>query len=244
MLSIVDGITDPKIIAEHFVKHFSKACSNNSEAAAARLKNKYEQMRASYCGQSVGEPFLFDAELVENVIANMKRGKAAGLDGISAEHLQYSHYILSVVLSKLFNMMILISYVPASFGQSYTVPLLKNSNSAYSKSITVNDFRGISISPVISKVFEHCILDRYARYFCTSDNQFGFKKEHGCSHAVYTLRCVVDSYLASGSTINLCALDLTKAFDKMNHQGLFIKLKERGLPEKVLLLLDKKPSYR
>jgi len=35
-------------------------------------------------------------------------------------------------------MMILISYVPASFGQSYTVPLLKNSNSAYSKSITVN----------------------------------------------------------------------------------------------------------
>jgi len=51
----------------------------------------------------------------------------------------------------------------------------------------VNDFRGISISPVISEVFEHCILDRYARYFRTSDNQFGFKKEHGCSHAIYTL---------------------------------------------------------
>lgn len=75
-------------------------------------------MRASYCGQSVGEPFRFDAELVENVIANMKRGKAADLDGISAEHLQYSHCILSVVLSKLFNMMILISYVPASFGHA------------------------------------------------------------------------------------------------------------------------------
>jgi len=66
----------------------------------------------------------------------------------------------------------------------------------------------------IMLVFEHCILDRYARYFCTSDNQFGFKKEHGCSHAVYALRCVVDSYLAYGSTINLCALDLTKAFNK------------------------------
>ena len=197
-------------------------------------------MRAAYCGRSVSESSRFDAELVENVIANMNRGKAAGLDGISAEHLQYSHDILSVVLSKLFNMMILINYVPASFGQSYTVPLLKNSNFAYSKSITVNDFRGISISPVISKVFEHCILDRYARYFRTSDNQFGFKKEHGCSHAIYyTLRCVVDSYLASGSTVNMCALDLTKAFDKMNHQGLLIKLMERGLPVKVLLLLEK-----
>jgi len=42
MINIVDGITDPKVIAEHFVSHFSKACSNNSEAAAARLKKKYE----------------------------------------------------------------------------------------------------------------------------------------------------------------------------------------------------------
>jgi len=92
--------------------------------------------------------------------------------------------------------------------------------------------------PVISKVLEHCILDRYARYLWTSDNQFGFKKEHGCSHAIYTLRCAVDSYLASGSTINVCALDLTKAFDKMNHHGLFVKLMEGGIPENVLRLLE------
>jgi hypothetical protein len=33
------------------------------------------------------------------------------------------------------------------------------------KPLTVDDFRGISISPVISKVFEKCILDRYQRFF-------------------------------------------------------------------------------
>jgi len=37
------------------------------------------------------------------------------------------------------------------------------------KSITVNDFRGITISPVISKVFEHCIFDRYGVFFNSSD---------------------------------------------------------------------------
>jgi len=31
----------------------------------------------------------------------------------------------------------------------------------YSKTVTVSDFRGIPISPVISKVFEHCMLERY-----------------------------------------------------------------------------------
>ena len=57
--------------------------------------------------------------------------------------------------------MVKLGHVPARFGQSYTVPLLKTGSSAYGKSVIVNDFRGISIIPVISKVFEHCILDRY-----------------------------------------------------------------------------------
>jgi len=67
-------------------------------------------------------------------------------------------------------------YVPDGFGLSYTVPLPKINNASLSKSLTVDDFRGISISPVLSKVFEKCILDRYQRFFETSDNQFGFKK--------------------------------------------------------------------
>ena len=55
------------------------------------------------------------------------------------------------------------------------------------KFVTVDDFRGISISPVVSKVFEHCILARYEKFFTTSDNQFGFKKRSGCrpAHALY-----------------------------------------------------------
>ena len=53
-------------------------------------------------------------------------------------------------------------------GLSYTVPLLKNSNCNLNKSLTVNDFRGISISQVISKVLERCVLDRYQDFLVTS----------------------------------------------------------------------------
>jgi len=55
----------------------------------------------------------------------------------------------------LINITMRIGYVPLRFGQSYTVQILKNSDSVYSKSVTVDDFRGISISPAISKVFEY-----------------------------------------------------------------------------------------
>ena len=45
-----------------------------------------------------------------------------------------------------------------------------------SKSLSYDDFRGIAISPIISKVFEYCFLDRFGSLLASLDNQFGFKK--------------------------------------------------------------------
>jgi len=72
---------------------------------------------------------------------------------------------------------------------------------------------------------EHCILHRFANYLTSSDNQFGFKKKMGCVQAISSMK----RYAMSGSTVNICALDLTKTFDKMNHHGLFIKLMKRNI---------------
>ena len=66
----------------------------------------------------------------------------------------------------------------------------------------------------------------------------GFKKGSGCRDAIFSLRSVVDHFTERNSTVNLCALDLTKAFDKMNHQGLFIRLMEKNIPYQILLILE------
>ena len=47
--------------------------------------------------------------------------------------------------------------IPEAFGYSYTVPLCKLQGH-YGKDVTTEDFRGIAISSVISKVFEHCVF--------------------------------------------------------------------------------------
>ena len=44
------------------------------------------------------------------------------------------------------------------------------------KAVCCDDFRGIAISPMLSKVFEHSILQQLQSYIVTSDNQFGFKR--------------------------------------------------------------------
>ena len=124
---------------------------------------------------------------------------------------------------------------PIVFGASYIVPIPKCDGRK--KSLQVDDFRGISISLVISKLFELCVLDLYDDYFETSDYQFGFKKNHGGSHIIFCVRSVIDHYVSNGSTINVCSLDLSKAFDKMNHYSLLIKLMERKFPIEILVIL-------
>ena len=134
--------------------------------------------------------------------------------------------------------MIKFNFVPSGFGSSYTIPIPKNSFAHFNKTVSTDDFRGISISAVISKVFEKCILDRYSRFLETSDSQFGFKKGLGCSHAIFTVRNIVDNFVSNGSTVNLCALDLSKAFDRMSHHGLFIKLMNQMIPNDLLATLE------
>ena len=180
-------------------------------------------MRPKYVGIPYSDDHTFDIELADKIITELKRKKAAMLDNLTAEHLQFSHPIVVSVMCKLFNIMMSYGYVPAGFGRSYTIPLMKD-NAILGKTLMVDDFRGISISPVLSKIFKHCILDRFSSFLATTDYQFDFKKALSCSHAIYSIRSVIDEYVVGGSTVNVCALDLSEAFDRMNQFALFIKL--------------------
>jgi len=136
----------------------------------------------------------------------------------------------------LFNIFVSTSHIPDSFGASYSVPIPKCDGRT--RALSVDDFRGISISPVISKLFEMAILDKFSMYFTTSDHQFGFKGNLSCRHAIFCVRNVIENFVSNGSTVNVCALDLSKAFDRMNHYALFIKLMDRMFPNELLAILE------
>jgi len=81
-------------------------------------------------------------------------------------------------------------------------------------------------------------VKKYCKFLCSSPNQFGFQKGSSCGHTIYSVRRVIDYYVNGSSTVNVCLLDLSKAFDKMNHSALFIKLMDRSLPVHVLSVLE------
>ena len=58
------------------------------------------------------------------------------------------------------------------------------------------------------------MLTKFSKFFDTSPNQFGFKKLCSSNNAMYSVRTTVEHYVSGGSTVNVCLLDLSNAFDK------------------------------
>ena len=65
----------------------------------------------------------------------------------------------------------------------------------------------------------------------------GFKKGLGCRNAIYTVRNIVSDYVSKSSTVNLRIIDLSKVFDKVNHNALYIKMMKHFIPLPLLKLV-------
>ena len=64
----------------------------------------------------------------------------------------------------------------------------------------------------------------------SSNRQFGFKRGLGCVNAIFRVRKVIDHFTSNNSTVNICTVDLSKAFDRVIHDVLFVKLMDRRVP--------------
>lgn len=172
---------------------------------------------------------------VERAIKNMSRNTAAGPDGLSAEHLIYASNRLPVLLSIVISSMFVHGYMPKDLIHSLLVPIVKNKCGLLTSK---NNYRPIALANVITKVIERVILERIEEYLYTCKNQFGFKKKSSTDFCIYTLKELVSMYNALGSTVFCCFLDSSKAFDRVNHYKLMCKLRERGIPEYIVRLID------
>lgn len=229
---VVGGCTSASSIADVFASHFAEVgIPNDRGVQAGHMAEFYGKLKL-HAGPAMSQPLT--VELVDSCVRSLKRGKASGLDGLSAEHILFAHPICTLLLTRLFNLMLRFSYVPGCFGLGVLIPLLKSRELDCS---SCDNYRGITISSILSKLFESCILASLSGVLRSDELQFGFKTGYGCSDALGVLKSVVDFYAARGSTVTLCSLDISKAFDKVSHFKLFSKLLDRNVPSNIVLLL-------
>lgn len=137
------------------------------------------------------------------------------------------------IIAKCFDIYIHCSTVPDEFGRGVMKPIPKFKG--VKKNCNVDDFRGITICSIISKIFEHCILNHFNE-ITTSNRQF--QKRSSCHMAIYSVQRVIKYFIDRGSTIAIGSIDLRKAFDKVNHYGLLCILQQKLINVRILDLLE------
>ena len=120
---------------------------------------------------------------------------------MSAEHLDFSHQIICVLLSILVKLILKYSYVPDAFGVGMIIPLLKGDDC---DPTVCDNYRAITISPCVSKVFELCLSSVFHRWLVSDELHLGFKKGMGCRDAIFTLRGIVNYINNNDSTAVVC----------------------------------------
>ena len=162
-------------------------------------------------------------------IKSLKRNKSPGLDNILSEFLVAGKDCLIRPLCKLSNLI----FRSHSYPKQWTLNLLKPIHKKESATDPEN-YRSIAISSCLSKLYSSVLPFRAQEYVekhnLLSDNQIGFRKGKRTSDHIFILKTLVDKFLRMHKCkLFVAFIDFKKAYDSINRDHLFFKLKNMRL---------------
>ena len=168
------------------------------------------------------ESFHIETNDVRAAINSLKANKASDTIGISAEHIIHAENDnLINLLTDIYKNLFSNGNTPECLSLATLTPLVKS----YKKSLkSPNNYRGISLIPILTKVLEYIILQKCPELADSHVSQFGFKPNSSTQHAEFIISETIKYYNGKGSNVYLCSLDAEKAFDSCTWGVLFEKL--------------------
>ena len=171
---------------------------------------------------------------VRRSVDRTKVRKSDGDAGLMSDHVKHAPHIMSVHLCLLFNAIICHGYMPIIMLRGSITHIPKDPSKMLCDSC---NYRGICLCIVFSKIFEDLFVYLHADILDTSGLQFAYKKKVSTNVATLTLKELLRYYRLRSTRVFGCALDASKAFDRVRHDKLFDILLHRGLPPIMLRVL-------
>ena len=177
--------------------------------------------------------FSITSEMVANKLAGLKMNKAPGVDRVSTNMLMELSPVITDVVTELFNKLLASADVPPEWKLANVTPIFKKGNKS-----SPSNYRPVSLTVILCKIFESLLRDKIVEHLekheLIRESQHGFVKKKSCLSNLLVFMEEVTNYLDSGYPVDVIYLDFQKAFDKVPHQRLLIKLQAHGIGGNVL----------
>lgn len=222
-----DGIllTEPAKVLDRWAEHFKGVLNQDSEFDMSVL----EEIPQWDVNESLDS--LPTLEEVSDSIKQLTSGKSPGEDGIPPEIYKHGGPALVEQVLKVFIKIWEEGEVVQAFKDATIVHLYKNKGDRN----CCDNHRGISLLCIAGKILARLMLNRLIKHIekigLIPESQCGFRPNRGTTDMVFALRQLQEKCSLQGQDLYLVFIDLTKAFDTVNREGLWRILEKAGCPK-------------
>ena len=218
-------VTDVKGKAELFNSHFATQCSliSNSSRLPSQIQYLIDNRLSSVS---------FSHDKIAKVIQNLDPNKAHGHDKISIRMLKAFGFSVYKPLEIIFNQCPETGVFPSEW---------KKGNIKKGDKQILKNYRLVSLLPICGKILERIMFNEMFESFIEnkliSASQSGFKPGDSCINQLLSISHEIYSSFDEGLEVRSVFLDISKAFDKVWHDGIIFKLTQNGISGNLLNLL-------
>ena len=224
------SVSNPSVIANEFNKYFTSIGPELADKIPTPPGNNFRKhLMKIHCHSK----FTFQQCTLEStikVIHSLKSKSSAGLDGISSKLLKRVCSIIAPALNLVINQSLFTGIFPDILKIAKVLPLFKKGDDT-----VFGNYRPISLLSTFSKVFEKTVFNQVYDYFQINrlffKSQYGFRIGHSTELAALQFADKILNDLDNHNTPVSIFLDLSKAFDTLDHNILLTKLEHYGITD-------------
>ena len=226
-----ESVSDPVVIAQSFNDYYVNVGANLAESINNNTNNDDNNLSfVDFMGDRLESELIFQSVSVDDIISIVKdmKNSSAGSDDVPASMVKQVINYIAEPLCHICNCSLLGGVFPSGMKIAKVLPIYKKENKR-----NLKNYRPISLLPCFSKIIEKVINIQLMQYLELNDifdnKQFGFRPNRSTTAATLCLTdFILDAFDKKEFVIG-AFLDLTKAFETVDHPILLQKLHHIGI---------------